>query len=455
MIRGYPLRPSVAPGQALTLCVSTDAPRFRVAFHRWGDGFEPVDMTGWHDGVQAPDGLPQADWRWPEYRVDIPAHWRSGVYVAHLLQEHDPEPLGVAMESAAALFVVRGPGRSPVLYRLPIATYQAYNCTGGGCFYFQPPRSIEPPGARLTWRRPGGGIGGFTFGAVDHYDTTSPRQTFAHWDARFIQWLARQGWDDDIEFCADVDFHDDPALLQRHRLLLSVGHDEYWTTAMRDQVERHVAQGGHAAFFGANVSWWRIHLVDDGSAMVCHQGGPTGAFDHWWSPPGALRPEDRMTGVSYRHGGGWWDGPRQSPGYVVQQPDHWAFAGTGLGLGDRFGHASWPPLVGYECDGAPLDLVDPGRGLVALSANAAECGTPASFQPLAAAVLGPDWQELPYREHHGDRQGVHAAVLGVHETGGTVFTAGTTDWAQVLGNGSDAAVPLITRNVIARLAGLA
>lgn len=454
MIRGYPGRPSVAPGERLTLHVSTDAPHFKVAFHRWGDGFEAMQVSDWLPGVDAPAGVPETDWQWPPYLFDIPRDWPSGVYVAHL-QEPEPAPLAVAMEHAAALFVVRGPGRSRLLYKLPFATWQAYNCTGGGCFYFQPPRSTDPgrPGARLTWRRPGGGIGGQTFGATDYYDPSSPRQTFAHWDAGFIRWLARQGYDD-IEFCSDLDVHDDPGLLARHRLLISVGHDEYWTGAMRDHVERFVDGGGNACFFAANLCWWRIHLVDSNSAMVCHQGGPAGALDHWWPQTGVHRPEDSLVGVSYRHGGGWWDGPRTSPGYAVQQPAHWVFATTGLQTGTRFGASSCPPLAGYECDGAPLEWTDEARGLVALAPEAAQCGTPESFVPLAVSPLDAHWQELPHREQHGSGSGLHSSTMGIYSQGGMVFTAGTTDWAQVLVNSSDDCVPIITRNVIEVLGGL-
>jgi hypothetical protein len=86
-------------------------------------------------------------------------------------------------------FVVRGDLRASILYKLPLATYHAYNCTGGGCFYFEPSRSLDPPGSRVTLHRPGGGIGGETHGAIDHYDAASARQTFAHWDAPFIRWL--------------------------------------------------------------------------------------------------------------------------------------------------------------------------------------------------------------------------------------------------------------------------
>jgi hypothetical protein len=448
MIHGYPERPSVAPGQPLVLHVATDAPRFRVAFHLWRDGFVPMGELGWQPGVDAPHGSPSHDWQWPAYRFDIPRDWPSGVYVAHL-QEPQPMPLSLAMDSAAALFVVRGAGKSPVLYKLPFATYQAYNCTGGGCFYFQPPRSAQPPGARLTWRRPGGGIGGQTWGAADHYDPTSPRQTFAHWDARFIRWLSMQGHD--VEYCADLDLHQDPELLGRHRLLVSVGHDEYWSEAMRDHVEGHVARGGNACFFGANLCWWRIHLLEADSVMVCHQGGPKGAFDHWWPETGAARPEDAMTGVSYRHGGGWWDGPRETNGFVVQRSDHWVFTATGLRGGDRFGAGSRPPLVGYECDGAALEWTDAERGLAELEPHATQWGTPEGFIPLAIGPLDSRWQELPHRERHEAGAGLHSATMGLYRRGGTVFTAGTTDWAQVLDNGSEPAVATITRNVIERL----
>ena len=40
MIRGYPRYPSCYPGETLVLHVSTDSPRFRVAFFRQGAALE-------------------------------------------------------------------------------------------------------------------------------------------------------------------------------------------------------------------------------------------------------------------------------------------------------------------------------------------------------------------------------------------------------------------------------
>jgi hypothetical protein len=454
MIHGYPRAPSVAPGGALTLHVATDSARFRVAFYRWADGPQPMHRSGWLPGKNAPPGRPDEDWDWPAHVFAIPDGWPSGAYIAELEEEGRKRSFDLARDSGAALFVVRASrarGRARgLLYKLPIATYHAYNDSGGGCFYHHPPRSLEPPGARVSLRRPGGGIGGPVWGAPDHYDAGSARQTFAHWDARFIRWLARSGYAAD--FCTDLDIHDDPGLLRGYRLLVSAGHDEYWSEAMRDGVEDFVGQGGNLAFFAANVCWWRIHLVDGGAAMVCHQGGPQGARDHWWPASGVGRPEDALSGASYRHGGGWWDGPRETAGYIVQQAGHWVFAGTGLAGGEAFGRRTWPPLPGYECDGVPLDgFADGARAMP--SAQAREHGTPAGYELLAAAPIGPGWQELPSRHGHAAGAGVHAAALGLFRRNGTVFSGGSTDWAQVLAGARDRRVERITRNVLDRLLG--
>src|SRR4051795_8833185 len=63
--------------------------------------------------------------------------------------------------------------------------------------------------------------------------------------------------------CTDVDLHrDGAALLEPYRLMVSVGHDEYWSGPMRDAVEGFVAAGGNAAFFSGNTSLWQVRLED-------------------------------------------------------------------------------------------------------------------------------------------------------------------------------------------------
>lgn len=262
--------------------------------------------------------------------------------------------------------------------------------------------------------RPGGGIGGAVWCSPDYYDLRSPRQTFAHWDAPFIRWLARNGYN--AEFCTGLDLAEDNGIADNYRLLLTAGHDEYWSEPERDAVESFIGNGGNAAIFGGNTCWWRVRLVDDGAAMVCHQGGPDGARDHWWPPSGAARPEDMLCGTSYRHGGGWWDGARDTDGYIVQQSAHWVFAGTGLADGQAFGATTSPPLVGYECDGAPLAAFDPRSRRAVMPPRsewrpprrpALSCWPPASLvrggknyrsanrAPRAKASMPQQWDSIP------------------------------------------------------------
>lgn len=79
-----------------------------------------------------------------------------------------------------------------------------------------------PAGVGL--HRPGGGTGAVPYDFAtnpDPYDPT-PRQTFAHWDARFVGWLEAAGYRAD--YCTDVDLHRGGRdLLDPYRLLVSVG----------------------------------------------------------------------------------------------------------------------------------------------------------------------------------------------------------------------------------------
>ena len=445
MIYGYAAKASLWPGERLLLHVSCSVARFRVVLYRWIGKLERMLATSWLNGKRAGARGADENWEWPQYDVALPTDLPSGVYIAHL-QGRDSADAHIAMTEATVLFVVRAKMRGRLLYKLPLSSYNAYNRAGGACYDDKPPQSLEPPGAKLSFQRPGLGIGGPTFGADDFYDRSSPRHTFAHWDARFVGWLLRMGYTP--EFCTDLDIHHDPALLHGYRLMLSGGHDEYWSTPMRDGVEHFVAHGGNAAFFSARVCCWRVHLVDDGTAMVCHQGGPNGARDHWWHSSGAARPEDALSGASHRHGGAWRHGRRDSLGYTVQDPNHWIFNDTGLVRGQCFGEQSSPPLVGHACDGAPLASFDVESGNARLSPMAGDGGTPGGYQLLAACPLNEQWQARVPAKGQAAAGAMHAATMGIFTRGGTVFQAGTTDWAQVLASGQDQQVETITRNVI-------
>jgi hypothetical protein len=345
---------------------------------------------------------------------------------------------------AKALFVVRSacPGaRARILYKLSTYTFHAYNGTGYGSLYAEAlwSRRQPRPGFKVTTRRPGGGTGGEVEPGdpIDAHLPASRRQTFAHWDAPFVAWLEGEGYS--FDYCTDHDLHREPDLLAPYSLLLSVGHDEYWSEAMRDHVDAFVAGGGNVACFSGNIAGWRIHVVDDDTAIVCAKVRPSGREPETWERDDwhdLGNPENRTTGVSIAGAGGWWNGPRDPLGYTVQHPEHWAFEGTGLGAGEVVGARTDPPLVGYECDGADFAR----RHGVALPTGVD--GTPRDFAILGIAELGERWSSRVSRA---------AATMGVFTSprGGTVFQGATTDWPIVAP--LDPCVGRITRNVLDRL----
>jgi hypothetical protein len=167
-----------------------------------------------------------------------------------------------------------------------------------------------------------------------------------------------------------------------------------------------------------------------------------GPYDQWWTGQ-SQRPENSLTGVSYRNAGGNWAGLRPAAtGFAVQYANHWVFRyvkradGTPIADGDVIGAAD--ALVGYECDGAAL-APNPVAGMRVASGTD---GTPGTF-----AVLG--WTSVAEFQD-AQAQSASTATMGVYTSAGTVFVAATTDWARVLGAGN-AQVGQITHNVLNRL----
>lgn len=481
MIEGYLGRESVTVGEEMTFHLSTDAPRFRLRFYRLGSELFPVGESGEFPGARQeppahPDSLPGLaspadDWGWPPLTLPVPGDWEPGIHVVEFVacgpgRPENPPLLDLAgLEGPAREFFVVRPrvpaGRSRILYKKSTFTRHAYNradlpgADRGASLYDHPVHRAggdgEPRGHKVGFHRPGGVI------------------DLAYWDAPFIGWLERNGYP--VEYCTDLDLHEDPALLDSYDLLLSVGHDEYWSAEMREHAERFVRSGGNIAFLSANTCWWRVRPADGNTAFVSDTDHHVGeeyphlpATDQWWvpAPDGVGRPENTLTGVSFRNGGMWpateWPGDRPRVGYTVQHAGHWLYEGTGLrdasggGTPDRLGAGT--PLIGYECDGAAFF-----RDADGIARVTGEDGTPESFLILGIYVLDPvhenfhdgkpgHWN-VPVREP--SVRSPRAATMGLYTAGGTVFTAGTTDWPVVCGHEQDPAVVRVTRNLLDRL----
>ena len=105
-------------------------------------------------------------------------------------------------------------------------------------------------------------------------------------------------------------------LLDGYDLVLSVGHDEYWSAGQRNAVEAHVQRGGNFASFSGNTMFWQVRLetTPTWSATSTPPTRPTR-----WSRAGQHGGDDRHVGRPARGAAGV-DVPRRRIGVRVVPP---------------------------------------------------------------------------------------------------------------------------------------
>jgi hypothetical protein len=498
-IEGYPDRWSYAPGETVSVACRSRGRTFSAEIARVGGEREIVwtrgDIAG---GWQAePTDASAAGCGWEEsFSFPIPEDQRSGYYEIVL---RDTDERSGRISESLAFFVVR-PRPSPApagaaLLVLATNTYNAYNDWGGPSLYTGATRvSFKRPLAPGFLRKPEPhvrypDVTGIDDPEHEHFRTWADVHGLARWSGSagwhnwervFTRWAEREGFRLDVAVNSDLEAH--PEVLAGHQLVVSVGHDEYWSWAMRDSLESFVAHGGNVAFFSGNAVCWQVRFEDEGATMVCfksaYEDDPLFGTDRQhllstlWCSALVGRPENSLTGLSFSRGGYIRMGravPRGSGGYTAWRPDHWAFAGTGIRYGDVFGQKD--RVTVYEVDGCEFTISSEDR----LPVPTGRDGTPLDFTILATAPAQL-WSasEMPSRYRTGElgdletvatavfgdtspeslkRLEHNHAVMGTFTRGGTVFTAGTTDWAYGLA-GQDPVVERITRNVLERLSAV-
>ncbi len=442
-IDGYTHQLSYAPGETVEFHISTSALHYSLEIARLGATREVVFCEKELPGktYPIPENASSHGCGWvPSFTLNVPETWQSGYYEG-TLRVTDSGGRYVYRNRRTAestlFFIVRPaePGtNTSILLQLSTNTYNAYNNWGGFSLYgFHGQSGLQ--GSRVSFDRPTVGI-------------------FKQWELPFIVWAEQNGYTLDYAVNSDLEFH--PELLERYQLVLSVGHDEYWSAPMRDNLEAFIANGGNAAFFSGNSVCWQVRSEDKGRALVCwkqnyHQDpvyktGDYRTLSTLWSHHLVDRPENQLTGVGFLYGGyhrshgQFMDG---SGAYTVHRPEHWVFEGTNLVKADAFGGEH--TVVGYECDGCEL-IFEAG-----LPVPTHRDGTPEGFTVLATAPVR--WHPDDSEWYGGWEKGrTCAATMGLYTRGGTVFTAATTDWSHGLGGG-DAVVERITHNVLQRLSG--
>jgi len=443
-IEGYASLTSVNRGSQISLFVNTQAPNYTIEIFRmgWYGGLgarrmmEPIQRSGIKQPPPIEDedsGLVECNWQDP-YVLRIPdspsdpTAWTSGFYLAKLTAEKTGK-------QSYIIFVVRDDSRpSDFLVQSSVTTYQAYNNWGHKSLYRWNSQRIQA--YKVSFNRPYGKspnpAAAYGVGAGEFLTNFQPykKVSSAGWEYNLVRWLEREGYD--VTYATNIDTHANRKLLESHQAFLSMGHDEYWSLKMRENVEAARDKGVSLGFFGANTCYWQIRLdlspITKAPYRTIIAYKEQAARDPYhdyrnttqWRESPVNRPEDALVGVMYENT------PVDSDIVIDDAPD-WMLAGTKLQKGSVL-----LGLLGYEVD-RMYGNAPPNTIRVAHSPYAYKGRTPYSDMTVYTAP-----------------------------SGATVFATGSMQWSwalddynapQVRSPRSNLAAQQLTRNVLARMVG--
>jgi hypothetical protein len=414
-VDAYADRTSVSVGDSFRLMVDTASPAWSVRAYRLGfyGGagarlvWQSPEVPGRRQPAAVVDkatGMAEARWA-PSLSVGVDDAWTPGVYVLVVSTGRGGVyvPLTVRDDAVAA----------DLLVLQAVTTWQAYNPWGGCSLYSCTTQKGRSRATVVSFDRPY--ARSYNDGSADLLDHDQP----------LISFVEELGLD--VDYATSVDLDERPVLASRRHGVVSPGHDEYYSTAMRQGLEDALGAGTNLAFLGANAVYRHIRLepghdgapdrrvVNYRSAAADPARAPADKTVEWRLAP-LNRPEAALVGIQYACAGVNGD-------LRVAGADHWVWAGTGVRDGQVL-----PSLVGNE-----YDAVAPGvspAGLVRLARSPVRCG---------------------------GRTGEHAMAYRVAPSGAGVFATGTIWWPCALdGSCSPAAnAPFVrgaTGNVLRRFA---
>jgi len=374
-IQGYVSAESAAPGQTLTFYISVQVPQdaytvdiYRLGWYGGAGGrlMQSLSETGQAQGYynwaattlvdcatctfDPATRMVDAGWK-PSFQLTIPSDWTTGLYVAKLTTSEGMQ--------AYIHFTITGDPRSTYVATMPDTTTAAYNDWGGYSLYHGPDALLSSRAFKVSLNRPAlGWRFGYGAGLSQVIDA--------------IRWLERNGYD--VSYLSTVDLHERPEQLLTHRAYLSLGHDEYWSAAMRNGVEYARDTGVGLAFFGANAAYWNIrfeadHVGNADRVIACYKSAlldPLYGKDNThvtveWRQAPLSRPENALIGVMYTNST---IPPNAWPWTVAPTASSPLLAGTGLRPGASYGCN----VVGYEWDRIWNNGATP-RGLHVLGAS--------------------------------------------------------------------------------------
>jgi hypothetical protein len=353
-IEGYCSRTSLRAGETLEIMASTNpTSAFTIDLYRmgWygGKGARHLGQWGPFKGIVQPDPpeggerLRECLWE-PALRLVIPADWPSGVYLGKLTEERE-------RLQSYVIFIVRDDRPCDFLVQCSDTTWSAYNRWPSQYSLYDDGKKpwYWGPNVRVSFDRPYG-----KYCQISNWPLSQGSGEFLLWEFPLAFWMEQQGYD--VSYVSNVDTHADAAGLLRAKGWISVGHDEYWSRAMFDNVRAAVAAGVNVAFLSSDTCLGLIRFFDSGRGVPDRVFSRVGVFGDVDEAELKSFPEMARFQKCGLDEGALLGNRTVYPvmgvaDWICSNEKHWIFEGTGMRNGEGI-----PGLVGWEWQGDPAKI---------------------------------------------------------------------------------------------------
>ena len=289
-------------------------------------------------------------------------------------------------------------------------------------------------------------------------DSTNAREFIL--DMYVVDWLTHFGFEHDV--ITDEDVHREGIdLLKPYNVLITGGHPEYYSKAMRDAVHGFTQQGGRLMYLGGNGFYWRVAMHKEVPGVIevrrCEA-----AIRTWEADPGEYYHSfTGEYGGLWRHQGDTAPQRLAGVGFVAEGFDKSSYYRRMPGSFDPRARFIFEGIDGDELIG---DFGYHGEGAAGneLDATDSRLGTPPHALVLARSENHTDLYLVVNEEvlvnHSGLGGTEHEKVksdMVFYETpnGGAVFSVGSICYpASLPWNGYDNNIATLTTNVLRRFA---
>ncbi len=284
-----------------------------------------------------------------------------------------------------------------------------------------------------------------TSGGKSTYSTPQPARivsfqrpiSLSSYSLSFLQWIEKNKFHRKINYISDIDLEND-SILTGTKLLIIVGHSEYWTRKARLSVDQFVDNGHNLLILSGNTMWWQVRYSEAKDQLICYKVLTEDPIQNpllktiTWDQISLKYPISNSSGADFNHGGyglqtdlGW-------DGYKICTNNSPLLEGTNLKKGDIIS------LPTSEYDGAYLKGFD---------SNGFPIQDNSTTKFNKSEIIGFD---LGFR---GSKTCGTFMVFQKTPQSGIIINTASTDWCSERGfNGKDGdKIKIITQNMIEKL----